>query len=225
MCTLTRRLPKKSAPVNAAGLESASEAAKRRWEADNFAFQVYQYEDRFLLFNAVGDWRVPSVLERETLMGFDSGYTAAALPTKPSKEEAMSIRCSVLGNSFHVFSISFLFTHLLSDLYGCPLNLPLENYCWRDSLEALVNEPFSYDPSVNDDPMMGQQLVYEYLRRAEKGGSDVRLDLQAPFRPELGQDQVSNQACGTGKLSWVTLGNKALIVTSTCMNFWLHSIQ
>ena len=99
MCTLTRRLPKKAAPVNAAGLGSASESAKARWEADNFAFQVYQYEDRFLLCNSVGDWRVPSVLERETL-GFDSGYTAAALPTKPSKEEAMTIRCSVLGSNF-----------------------------------------------------------------------------------------------------------------------------
>ena len=56
MCTLTRRLPKKTFPDNAVGLGSASETAKARWQADNYAFQVYQYEDRFLLFNSEGEW-------------------------------------------------------------------------------------------------------------------------------------------------------------------------
>ena len=34
------------------------------------------------------------------------------------------------------------------------------------------------------DSRKARQLVYEYIRVAERGGSDVRLDLQVPFRPK-----------------------------------------
>ena len=34
-----------------------------------------------------------------------------------------------------------------------------------------------------DDGIFAKQLVSEYLRIAEKGGSDVRLDINVPFKP------------------------------------------
>ena len=94
-----------------------------------------------------------------------------------------TICCSVLGNSFHVFSISFLVTHLLDEFYGHPLNIPFSHFCWTGSLEAFEGKNFHSGPGVDVDDASKQQLVYEYLRGAERGGSDIRLDIQAPFRP------------------------------------------
>ena len=128
MCTLGRRIPTASPPAVAASLAGASEEAIARWKSDNHGFQD-QYEDRHLIFDAEDRWKLLSAQERELLMGFDREYTAAAVPTKDSKETAFTIRCSALGNSFHVYSVSFLVSHLLDQLYGAPLNLPLENFC------------------------------------------------------------------------------------------------
>ena len=116
-------------------------------------------------------------------MGFDAEYTSAAVPTKSTAANVFAIRCSVLGNSFHTHSISFLITHLLDVLYGASLKYPFKSFCWTGSLEPFKGGCFEFGPGINDDVEDGRRLVYEYLRVAERGGSDVRLDLQSPFSP------------------------------------------
>ena len=54
------------------------------------------------------------------------------------------------------------------------------------SWEAFVDEPFSYEPSVNDDPVAGQQLVYKILAKGEKRGFRCASGLASPLpAPEL----------------------------------------
>ena len=90
-----------------------------------------------MLITLDGSLRLPSPQERETLLGFDKGYTEAALPSKVSRDMEFNLRCSVLGNSFHVYSISFLVTHLLDELYHGCLNIPFEHFCWTSVADDL----------------------------------------------------------------------------------------
>lgn len=80
--TLTRALPRKQPPRAAAGSGAASEQAKARWAADDYRFQVYQYEDRYLVVKSDGTYRLPSLTERERLMRFTDGYISNCLDPK-----------------------------------------------------------------------------------------------------------------------------------------------
>ena len=112
--TLTRALPRRLPPKKPAGIESASEQARKRWEADNYRFQVYQYETSHLVTKPDGTLRLPSVAERERLMGFPTGYASLGLPTKLTLDEAFNTGACMLGNSFNVYCITFLLDELLA---------------------------------------------------------------------------------------------------------------
>ncbi len=77
-----------------------------------------------MLLTLDGSLRLPSAQERETLLGFDGGYTEASLPNKVSRDMGFSLRCSGLGSGFHDYSI------LLDELYHEGLNIPLELFSW-----------------------------------------------------------------------------------------------
>ena len=50
------------------------------WKNDSHSFQIYQYDSRKMLKDIDGNLRLPSLLERERLTGFDKNYSSAALP-------------------------------------------------------------------------------------------------------------------------------------------------
>eukprot|EP00438_Fugacium_kawagutii_P024959 Skav213216 [mRNA] locus=scaffold2826:647978:650839:- [translate_table: standard] len=102
--TFTRALPRKIAPLAPVELAQASEAARVRWKHDKHRFQVYQYEDRHLLWQG-DNWRFPSLSERERLMGFPLGYVTKTLPPKLSGDMQFNLGCCMVGNTFHVPSI------------------------------------------------------------------------------------------------------------------------
>ena len=60
------------------------------------------------------------------------------------------------------------------DVYSCLL---------RGECEKPYSEVNNASLGSFDDTVRATQLVNEYLRISEKGGSDVRLDLGVPFRP------------------------------------------
>ena len=180
--TFTRALPSCKPPRNPAGFEEASDLAKERWESDGYCFQVYQYEQIFMLHSADnGTMRLPSPEEREVLMGFDRNYTLAATHEKMPAREAFVIRCQLIGNSFCCSVVAFLLSHWLFHIKGIDYLLPPE-------VGLLINvapETWSHTPHFikgDGNTIEAQQLVWEYLRRAERGGSDVRLDLGIPYR-------------------------------------------
>ena len=162
--TFTRALPRAAPPRQPAGLATASERAQARWMEDRFQFQVYQYEDPHVLWQG-SNWRLPSLPERERLMGFDEGYISNALPTKMSASEKFRVGCGMIGNTFHVHSINVLCHALLTEVFpGTPP---------RD-LRSIVREVGFAPPGWTEVPQFSKdskvdpqssQLVHEILRQ------------------------------------------------------------
>ena len=127
--------------------------------------------------------RLPSCEERERLLGFDVGYTSIA--TKGSNpQDASDARAFLLGNSFSVHVVAWMCQQLLHRRGALTRELSVEEVSpvcecratW-DQVGAFVTEPG--EPDTEE----ARRLVLHYLSRAEKGGTDVRLDYGAPYRP------------------------------------------
>eukprot|EP00438_Fugacium_kawagutii_P028684 Skav214062 [mRNA] locus=scaffold2017:694813:699466:+ [translate_table: standard] len=172
--TLTRSLPRKNPPRSPAGLTSASAGAIDRWRSDSYRFQVYQYEVAAMVTKPDNSLRTLSLTERESLMGFQKGYVAFALSPKMSVQQSFNVGACMIGNSFNVHSIAMLmdsvvasFTqrrsprHLGSILEVGPA--APQGWCSAPNFRA-------YTPPNADS----QLLVEEYMRQADRGGSDVK---------------------------------------------------
>ena len=194
--TLTRCNPSEDPPREAAGLETASMEAIARWKA---AKHCFQFEARNMLITPDGSLRLPSLQERETLLGFDKGYTEAALPSKVSRDMEFNLRCSVLGNSFHVYSISFLVTHLLDELYHGCLNIPFEHFCWTSVADDLKAKRYAFGKAHCSDRNEGVQMLGLICRCL----SDLKR----------GPDLASDPLIGIGRLLWDMHGSLGWIVT------------
>ncbi|CAK0894411.1 unnamed protein product [Prorocentrum cordatum] len=180
--TFAKLCKRNSPPAPDAGIKTASDIAIERWTASSYVTQVYNFEDQNLLWDAAMDkWRIPTADERETLMGFDRGYTRAAVKDSLPGVEAEIIRSSLIGNSFSVQVVSYLFAQLLAREAGraAPDIAPLLRT--GAAPPSWGQEPEFWGAEVSD-PDLERRLVFKYLRIASRGGADVRLDLQAPFR-------------------------------------------
>eukprot|EP00438_Fugacium_kawagutii_P036537 Skav228171 [mRNA] locus=scaffold1728:18157:20618:+ [translate_table: standard] len=179
--TLTRALPRAQPPRAPAGLASASIAAVNRWRQDQHRFQVYQYETYNLIRGPDG-LRLPSLTEREVLMGFPRGYISRALPPKLPPNQAFNLGCCMIGNTFNVHVITMVCHALIAahnpatpqrnhvELCSSPPDAP---YGWSDY-------PLFVKHDTTDTRC--EHLVQEYLRLGDRGGTDIKLDLGIPFR-------------------------------------------
>eukprot|EP00971_Amphidinium_carterae_P315994 6281187-Amphidinium_carterae.2 len=114
-----------------------------------------------------GKLRVLSVFERERVLGFDQMFTVCA---------------SLLGHAMCPSVLSWLFAELLHGVghLACALDP-----CWGLQVGALCRA-WTENPDFTrgeGDTQESRVLVTEYLRIAEKNGSDVRLDVGLPFKP------------------------------------------
>ena len=185
MYTFTRALPRETPPRAPAGLDKASAEAKARWKLHRYMFQVYQFEDRYLLQHKLtGLRRLPTPEEREVLMGIDSGYTRGALKSHEDRNLSFVTRCQLIGNSFCCSVVAWLVSHLLLGKGLIERPVPYEALlATHPSPEAWGDKP-QFVQSGETDLAASRDLVLSYLRIAERGGSDVRLDLGIPFRPK-----------------------------------------
>ena len=115
-------------------------------------------------------------------MGYDDHYTSACTKDNPEASEAQIVRASLIGNSFSIPVVSFLcdFAFLQRGFVG-------ERLAHEDHLEAGVcAKPFTSEPVFVEhgcgDTLVSRKLVKAYLPVAEKGGTDVRIDINLPFR-------------------------------------------
>ncbi|CAK0812349.1 unnamed protein product [Prorocentrum cordatum] len=180
--TFAKLYKRSSPPAPVAGIKTASDIAIERWTASSYVTQVYNFEDQNLLWNAARDkWRIPTADERETLMGFDRGYTRAAVKDSVPGVEAEIIRSSLIGNSFSVQVVSYLFAQLLAREAGraAPDIAPLLRTGAAPPSWGQEPEFGGAEVSIPD---LERRPVFKCLRIASRGGADVRLDLQAPFR-------------------------------------------
>ena len=179
--TFTRPQRRKKPPYKPAGLETASVEAKQRWTADNFFVQVYNYEKENMIITPDHELRLPTLAEKEKLMGFDEGYISRSFGPKTSASEKELVGGQMIGNTFCVYSVMML-------LHECLRKHGLQRQ--RDHLSLVSISGASPDAwSAYPRFVSGSytcpsvaQLVSHIMRHAERGGTDVRLDLGAPYR-------------------------------------------
>ena len=74
-------VPRTSPPLLPAGLKSCSKQELDRWAAAEYCCPPYQFRDDCTILRSSGERSLASAREREILMGFPPGHTAAAVPS------------------------------------------------------------------------------------------------------------------------------------------------
>ena len=115
-------------------------------------------------------------------MGFDVGYISNALNPKMTCQQSHDLGACMIGNSFQVDVISLLLDELLAttDSNYLPRQLGTIFKKGPEAPSGWCPAP-QFQPSTQPDHR-SQMLVQEFLRVGEKAGSDVRLDVNEPFR-------------------------------------------
>jgi len=114
--TFTRKIPRRRPPPSPAGLSSPSEEAKRRWESYRFCYPPYTFNEEYMVKRG-DELRPLNANEREKLMGYPQWSTLNMCKKVPEtmeeQKEAEGMRCSAIGNSFHVVAVAALLGHAL----------------------------------------------------------------------------------------------------------------
>ena len=125
--TFTTSRPRTSPGRKPAGVAQCTSREIARWQQDDFRFPPYQYADRNLLVSKSGEYRLPSIEEKEFMMGFPVGYTAGCVAKQlRGSQQQQDIRHTLVGNSWSVPVIAWLLSQLFSRLGLCPRYGPQE---------------------------------------------------------------------------------------------------
>ena len=169
------------APMNPIGIAEASPSAIQRWEADSFRVPVLSYEESAMVIDKSGVLRLPSLSEREVLMGFDKGYIGGTLPHKMCTQSKFELGSRMLGRTQCVHVLVML-CHSLLSLFG--LMRPRDHATFIKQVSFAPPSWLLFPRFVQGswETKEAQLLVKHFCRQAEKGGTDVRLDVGIPFR-------------------------------------------
>ncbi len=104
--TCMKSIPRVRPPPAPAGLNRADGDTVMRWEADQMRYPPYQYKEEYIFWS--GDqWRLIEASETELLHGYGWGHTAlcfSASDIKRNRGDYEDERCSLVGDSFNIFS-------------------------------------------------------------------------------------------------------------------------
>ena len=212
--TCMKAIPRRSPPKNPAGIHKCDEATLGRWKADEFRYPPYQYKEQYLLTRGRA-WRLLSPPERELLLGYGIGHTRACLSAsdvKGQEQRYEDLRCSLLGDSFSIYSfvmwavaLSYhyaprvAYSHLAHRAGLAPgFRAP-----WR--LVAPISRQLNYgriQPSSRASPTV-ETLNRILLRRTNHTGSDVRVITGEVLNPKC----FPRQAVASKWWSWEPVAN------------------
>ena len=148
--TFTTSRPRSQAGYKPAGFKQCSPHEVERWRADAHRFPPYQYQDKHCLVNKRGIHRLPTIREREVIMGFPRDYTMQCLPKKDHGSAFhLDTRLTLIGNSWNVTVISWLLGQL-GRLLGLNPTFSLEDIVKRCSPGCDTDlSTFLYRPLLN----------------------------------------------------------------------------
>lgn len=145
--TFTTSRPSSTPMRRPAGLKDCDEEEKDRWRLALHKFPPYQFKRCHCLEDSQGRLRPPSVVEREVIMGFPTGYTSQCLKKAlHGSAQHEDCRLTLLGNSWQVGVVAWLLSQLLVPL-GVIDELPLQDLVNRlapgnsPSLQGLLLRP------------------------------------------------------------------------------------
>jgi site-specific DNA-cytosine methylase len=205
--TFTRPTARSAPPPSPAGLEQASEAAKRRWRGDAYRLQPYQYEPRNLVRDHNGPRR-PMPEEQLRMMGFTSSH----LNTKARLSQDQ--KGQMIGNSFSAIAVARLLVGLVLSPEDCARSdvtlalwnvwkakeekVQAEDRPWKvrfSSVAAGMPGTVSLREQVLPSPVMlvrpwvdpqgwmtdEETLAYLLVRNGTHRSAEIRVDLGTPF--------------------------------------------
>ena len=195
---------------------------------DGFRFDLSCYESHHLVTSGEGVLRLPTLAERERLLGFDDNYPSQGLHPKIKGEERQCLVKHITGGTFLVFTVMVLLDELLS-AYGSTcarqkhqkpsfFTRGVAPTCWTERPVFVKQSKGSVEVA---------QLVTHFLRFAENGGVDVHIDAGSPFRaqawPRSGiQSQLFNWAidCYCSRVPVATCVELQAVVNSIKWRMW-----
>ena len=178
---LTKPKARNKAPKKPLNLDEATSSAVERWQADGYRVPVFNYEEEAMVVDQQGSLRLPSLSEREVLMGFDKGYVEGTLPHKMTPTAKFELGSQMIGNTQCVHVLVML-CHSLIATFGASSRR--DHYSLIRQISRAPPSWLLYPRFVEGakNTVAAQQLVKHFCRQAEKGGTDVRLDVGVPFR-------------------------------------------
>ena len=175
------------------GLERSSARERDAWADAGVSASPYNFMEKNMIDvgskDKPGVKRVPSVGEREAVMGFKRCYTLGAVPSGMANDnprKAFSVRASLVGNSISVPVAEWLLAQLAVHV-GLMSRMPTRAELRDGSAKRLVApEPEVLDGSGGTAERrysLEEQMVVFLTSRCGSRGSDVRLstgELAAP---------------------------------------------
>ena len=179
--TFTTSRPSPTPGRKPAGLALCPPDAVARWHAHLHRFPPYQYRWENSLTNSKGEVRVPSIAEREAILGFPSQYTAKCLPkAETGSERGNDIRLTLLGNSWSVPVVACLLHCLFATLGLNELKTVQELVDQLTPGKCATMAGLLMRPPLRHTTQPGQEchgLVRKLLGQISVKGEDILLQL------------------------------------------------
>eukprot|EP00435_Cladocopium_sp_Y103_P053819 s178_g17.t1 len=179
--TFTTSRPRDSPGYKPAGLHQCNVEELAAWKADKHRFPPYQYQRKDCVENKRGVTRLPSIQEREVMMGFPKDFTANCLPKAEQQNSyCTDVRLSLIGNSWNVSVVAWLLSQLGS-LLGLNAVLSPEEIVQRTSpgctanLQTFLRRPPMVDVKCSDSPNKALKLVTKLCTMVSLKGEDLLL--------------------------------------------------
>ena len=178
--TFTTSRPRDRPGHKPAGLKSCSPGDLERWARDLHRFPPYQYTSKNLMINKHDSMRMPSVEEKEFMLGFPVGYTVSCWGKQGRGSTShQDTRQTLLGNTWSVPVIAWFMGQLCGPLGLCPVYSPqqimdfldvenqtfLQSRLWRAPLRPLRGQA----------PASGLRLVEKLGNLVSVKGEDILL--------------------------------------------------
>lgn len=190
--TFMKAIRRSRPPPRPAGIARTSEQARARWESECFRFPPYQYKEQYLVYDQQGVGRLLKAEEREVLMGYGADHTLYCMSASAAKSKKQAFedeRCSLIGDSFTIWSFVLFAAASVSQYTkvfdpallfdrvglppGCGLRLPLRCPLQRGTLIGLGGDHLTV-------ANMNQHLC----ARVRRTGSDIRISTGQVLNPK-----------------------------------------
>ena len=111
--TFTTSRPSPTPLRRPAGIKTCAPHELERWRADHHRFPPYQYKDENCLMATSGELRLPSIAEREVMLGFPLDFTKQCMGKQFHESmDHRDCRLSLLGNSWSVPVVAWILSCL-----------------------------------------------------------------------------------------------------------------
>ena len=178
--TFTTSRPRTSPGRKPAGLGQCTQEDVLRWEQDQYRYPPYQYASRNLLVGRGNSLRLPTIEEKEFMMGFPVGYTINCVDkARRGTIQHQDVRHSLIGNSWSIPVIACLLTQLFSRLGLCPHYTPQELVDMLTPMGQLFMQARLWRrplrPCRGDSSSTGTGLVQKLANMISIKGEDILL--------------------------------------------------